>query len=361
MKIGILTMHRVLNYGSALQAFSLQHYLESLGHSVELIDYIFPNKGTVSFYQRCVQGAKDLLTQRYKKKLRFQKFYSDYYRCTEKQYMAPSSLEDADFDYDIIFTGSDQVWNPIHIKEDYSFFLPFVKKGIRKCSYSSSFSVDRLPVDIQPTVRSFLQTYDCISVREKSGQKIVRDLIGKDVSVTCDPTMLLDKEEWMNIASSVRPKIKSPYILLYVLSYAYNPYPEIDRIISRVQSELKLPLVSLDGVNDDYIKKNALIIRDAGPLEFLHLINNAAFVITTSFHGTAFSLNFGKPFFSVVRDRTGFDTRMVDLLERVNVDRAIPFTMNPDAVQVSMEDGFVCDIEGFRKESFSYLRQCLSL
>lgn len=165
----------------------------------------------------------------------------------------------------------------------------------------------------------------------------------------------------MNIASSVRPKIKSPYILLYVLSYAYNPYPEIDRIISRVQSELKLPLVSLDGVNDVYIKKNALIIRDAGPLEFLHLINNAAFVITTSFHGTAFSLNFGKPFFSVVRDRTGFDTRMVDLLERVKVDRAIPFTVNPDTVQVSMEDGFVYDIERFREESFSYLRQCLSL
>lgn len=353
-------MHKVLNYGSALQAFALQHYLESFGHRVELIDYIFPRKIDTLAYKKYVQLTKDLLTGRFKKVRRFRKFYDYYYHCTEKQYMTPSSLEDADFDYDIIFTGSDQVWNPIHIKEDYSFFLPFVKNGIRKCSYSSSFSVDRIPVDIQPTVKSFLQTYDCISVREKSGQKIVRDLIGKDVPVTCDPTMLLNREEWMKIAGSDQSKIESPYILLYILSYAYNPYPEIDGIISRVQSELNLPLVSLGGANDDYIKKNALIIRDAGPLEFLHLIDNAAFIITTSFHGTAFSLNFGKPFFSVVRDKTGFDTRMVDLLERVNVDRAIPFTMNPDSIQVREKNDFVYDIEGFREESFSYLRQCLS-
>ena len=212
-------------------------------------------------------------------------------------------------------TGSDQVWNPKHIKDDYSFFLPFAPEGIKKVSYASSFSTAEIPDELKTIYKEFLDSYSAISVREKSGIKIIQELVGKDVEMVCDPTLLLSKDEWNELIKDLPNPIGTPYILAYILRYAYDPYPEINRIIDTVQNELGLHLVILDGSLSDMKRKNATVIKNAGPLEFLNLVKNASFIITTSFHGTAFALNFGIPFYSVIKDRSGFDTRMIDLLE----------------------------------------------
>ena len=318
MKIGILTMHKVLNYGSALQAYALQHYISSLGHDAELIDYIFPNgsrKARLTFKQRLTYPIKSLLSGKLRKKRRFQKFYRKYFVCSDELFNTPEELSNAKFDYGILMTGSDQVWNPKHIKDDYSFFLPFASEGTTKVSYASSFSTAEIPDELKPTYRKFLDSYSAISVREKSGVKIVKELVGKDADMVCDPTLLLSKDEWNELVKDMPNPVGQPYILAYILRYAYDPYPEINRIIDAVQKELGLHLVILDGSLADTKRENATVIKNAGPLEFLNLVKNASFIITTSFHGTAFALNFEIPFYSVIKDRSGFDTRMIDLLE----------------------------------------------
>ena len=363
MKIGILTMHKVLNYGSALQAYALQHYVSSLGHNAELIDYIFPNgkrKARLTIRQRLIYPIKSLLSGKMRKKSRFQKFYRKYFVCTDKRFNSPEELSKAKFEYDILMTGSDQVWNPKHIKDDYSFFLPFASEGTKKVSYASSFSTAEIPDELKPIYREFLDSYSAISVREKSGAKIVKELVGKNAEMVCDPTLLLSKDEWNELIKDFPSPIDKPYILAYILRYAYDPYPEINKIIDAVQNELGLHLVILDGSLSDIKRKNASVIKNAGPLEFLNLVKNASFIITTSFHGTAFALNYGIPFYSVIKDMSGFDTRMIDLLDCIRCDnRLVKYNSSLDYVDCTLiknNDIFNGVIDNSRK----FLQQMLS-
>ena len=354
-------MHKVLNYGSALQAYALQHYISSLGYDAELIDYIFPNgnrKVILTFKQRLIYTIKSLLSGKLRKKRRFQKFYKKYYVCTDKRFNSPEELSNAKFDYDILMTGSDQVWNPKHIKDDYSFFLPFASERTKKVSYASSFSTAEIPDELKPIYKGFLGSYYTISVREKSGVRIVKELVGKDAEMVCDPTLLLFKEEWSELIKDKPNPIGQPYILAYILRYAYDPYPEINRIIDAVQKELGLHLVFLDGSLSDMKRKNATVIRNAGPLEFLNLVKNASFIITTSFHGTAFALNFGIPFYSVIKDKSGFDTRMIDLLAEVECeDRAVVYNSNVEPVCMNI---IKSTCTKYRIESQKYLCKILN-
>ena len=364
-RIGILTMHRVQNYGSALQAYALQEYINRLGYDVELIDYIFPNR---KHKQR--RSLKKIIKSTLfkwifalpllRKNKRFARFYSDYYKCSEQQFNNPQSLMQYDYPYDVLMTGSDQVWNPIHIFTDTSFFLPFAHAHTPKIAYAPSFSVASVPEGFDTIIRPYVEAYSHISVREKSGLNIMKSLTDKEVSMVCDPTLLLTKADWSVLAAQSEIKINEPYILVYVLSYAYNPYPAINAIIEKVQQELDMPLILLDAPVLDMKFKNARFIKDAGPAEFLYLVQHASFVITTSFHGTAFALNFGIPFYSVIRDRSGFDTRMIDLLESVDADRAIVYNQ---LIDKSITMDYACvggRLEALRRHSQAYILNSLN-
>ena len=148
--------------------------------------------------------------------------------------------------------------------------------------------------------------------------------------------------------------------MVYVLHYAYNPYPEINTIIEKVQQELNLPLILLDAPLLEMRFKNARFIKDAGPLDFLYLVKHASYVITTSFHGTAFALNFGIPFYSVIRDRSGFDTRMMDLIDAVEADRAIVYNQPIDR-PLTMDYAPVTErLEEMRHRSQEYIKNSLA-
>ena len=364
-RIGILTMHRVQNYGSALQAYALQEYINRLGYDAELIDYIFPNKKHKQHRSLKKRIKSTLFKWAFclpllRKSKRFTRFYKTYYKCSKLQFDSPESLMQYDYSYDILMTGSDQVWNPIHILTDTSFFLTFAKKHTPKIAYAPSFSVASIPEEFHTIIRPYLDTYAHISVREKSGLDIVKALTNKEVNQACDPTLLLTKEDWSTLATQSKYKIKGPYILVYVLHYAYNPYPEINAIIEKVQQELDMPLILLDAPVLEMKFKNARFIKDAGPAEFLYLVQNASFVITTSFHGTAFALNFGIPFYSVIKDRSGFDTRMMDLIDAVEADRAIVYNQPIDRA-LTMDYTYVSErLEQLRKHSQDYIKRSLA-
>lgn len=358
-KIGILTMHKVLNYGSALQAFALLHTLNKLQTDSVLIDYKFPNsiKRSVSttirrFFVNLLSGF--IFTR---KKKRFQRFYQTYFKCTSQVYKTPEDLKKGKFDFDIYMTGSDQVWNPLHVKDDTSFLLPFVDKKATKLAYAASFATTEIPSHLKEKYSELLSEYKAISVREKSGITLAESLTGKKAELVCDPTLLLTKEEWSELAVQVPQRIKEPYILAYILTYAYNPYPEIDNIINEIQNKLNLKLVILDGSAKDLKRKNCTVIKDAGPLEFLSLVKNASFIITTSFHGTAFALNFEKSFYSVVKSFDSSDSRMLNLLEYVDAkDRAIGYNKEISNFQPIINYSHIAPkIRDYRNKSKDFL------
>lgn len=362
-KIGILTMHKVQNYGSALQAYALLHALEGLQTNSVLIDYKFPNSTKRSVRTTLRRFFVNLLSGFVftRKKKRFQSFYQTYFKCTPKVYSTPEELQKGDFNFDIYMTGSDQVWNPCHVKDDTSFLLPFANNEATKLAYAASFATTEIPPHLKDKYSELLSEYKAISVREKSGITLAESLTGKKAELVCDPTLLLSKEEWSNLANQVPQRIKEPYILAYILTYAYNPYPEIDNIINEIQNKLNLKLVILNGSIKDLKRKNSIVIKDAGPLEFLNLIKNASFIITTSFHGTAFALNFEKPFYSIIKSFDNTDSRMLSLLEYVEAkDRAIIYDGHISNFQSTLDYSHITSkIETFRNKSIDFLVQNL--
>ena len=361
-------MHLPINYGSALQTYALQKTIDKLGYDARIINYVYPNKihkEPLSFKKLIVKGISLVINAiglfpniRQKKKYRY--FYKKYYKLTDKQYESMEELQTCPPEMDIYMTGSDQVWNSNFVKGDTSFLLGFVPAYKPKMSFSSSFAVDYVLDEYRETYSKLLAQYSFIGVRERSSIELVRDLTGKDAVLVCDPSLLLSKEEWQPMTEDARVRLPKKYVLAYILGYSFNPYPYIDSIIDRVQKELGLEVIYINGSKRDYFKKNSRVLKTTGPLEFLKLFANASFVITTSFHGVAFATNFGIPFYGVIK-KGNKDTRIMSLLSVCGLEeRAVQFdgqTLPP--IQCDMSHAQVKLFE-FRKSSMDYLKNSLS-
>lgn len=368
--VGVLTMHRVQNYGSVLQAYALFYIINSLGYNCEIIDYQYPNpyhengvryKDSRPFICRLVQrGLYFLLYRNTIQKNRFNAFvekyltFSKYYKTKEEIYSRPPK-------YDVYVTGSDQVWNPVCMKGDPVFFLAFASQDAYKISYASSFSISEIPIQYQEAYKKYLFDYHSISVREKSGAKIVKTLTGYNSEIVCDPTLLLSRYDYEEIAKESQLKVKGKYILVYALNYAYNPYPQIDKVVQKVKDQLGLSVVYLhsNSIENYHLGRS---VTSAGPCEFISLFLNASFVITSSFHGTAFSLNFGVPFYAIVPRRTSSDSRIISLLKIVglenrgiSVDQQLPAILN---LNVDFATPYL-KLKDYRDSSLNFLYKSL--
>ena len=323
MKIGILTMHRVVNYGSALQTYALQRFLKEKGFESEIIDFVFTNTP---------HGLKNWLRYLFKcnfiSSIKFRKFWKENYILSKQCYKTKKELSDASCKYDIYLTGSDQVWNPNHNGEELTFMFDFIKSPTAiKVSYASSFSNSVIPQHMGKKYSELLSQYSTISVREEKALGLIKNLTGKDAAWVCDPTLLIGKEVWLKLAQKTKITIKEPYVLFYILTYAYNPYPEIERIIRQIQEKYKgCRFVFLNGKVSDKWRHNSVVVNNISPYEFISLIEKAEFVVTTSFHGTAFAINFRKPFYSIIQSNLLLDDRMYSLLHRLGLEnRAVRY------------------------------------
>lgn len=373
-KIGIMTMHKVINSGSALQAFALQKKLEQLGYISEIIDYIFPNAAHVPTSKRqrlWMEYAPQWLQYWHKMRylrtvpndrtrlIRFTEFYKHNLKLSSRTYPSIKSLLSHTPKYDLYMTGSDQVWNPQHVKNDGSFLFSFLKGMEPRVSYAASFTTSELPDNVFPTFAKLLPKYKYLSVREASGIQLAIRLGGCTPKLVCDPTLLLKKEDYHAIAEQSNFKPQGKYILAYILTYAYDPYPYIRYIIEDVKKQLGLPVIILQSHHKE--DEVDTIVNDEGPCEFLWLFEHSEFVITTSFHGTAFALNFEKPFYSVVQNETTTDSRIVSLLQRVHRTDSI-LVYNRDRVneikpQQTTNNQY---LETFRHESVEVLKEIVS-
>ncbi|MBQ8806700.1 MAG: polysaccharide pyruvyl transferase family protein [Bacteroidaceae bacterium] len=369
-KIGIITMHKVLNAGSSLQAWALYHKIEQLGYSCEIIDYQYPNHFHCS-HQRSVnirhnvirdwinRGKYFLLYRTKKQHKRFSKFWQSSWQ-SSAPYNSPESLQQNPPKYDIYIVGSDQVWNPKCMYGDPSFFCAFANDKPR-ISYASSFAQADIPNELYKTYETLLSGFSSISVREEGARDLVRKLTGKDATVVCDPTLLLTKQDYAPFIAKSEIKIKKPYILAYILSYAYNPYPTILEVIEKVSRERKLPVIyMMANTIDDYHFGHS--ITNAGPNEFLSLIANAECVVTSSFHGVAFALNFEKDFYTVLPKNVNKNNRIYSLLQTVGVLNRVVYKDSHFSMSSTKLDykSINIKIKEFREESTKYLECTLS-
>lgn len=361
-------MHKVLNFGSALQAYALQRKISLLGYHSEIIDYVYNwqpepkiniclmKEKISSFLRDAVLGFPHKTQDR-----RFNLFYQKHMLCSQNQYNR-LNMNCNRMDYDMYCTGSDQVWNPRFINDDTHYLLSFVPAGIPRFAYAASFATDYIENDRESVYRKYLSRYNFITVREQSGVALVNQFADKKAQVVCDPTILLDESEWNVIAKESRHKDEGEYILVYLLGYMFNMRPQVYGIIDRIQAELGLKVIYLNGSRYEANRPNSKLVKDCGPAEFLHLFQNARFVVTDSFHGTAFSCIFNRPFIGVIRDENSSDSRIKSLVELVgNACSLVCYKDIPDFSKKSI-DRYKCDrlrLEAFRKESCELLENMI--
>ena len=373
-KIGILTVHKIINNGSLLQAFATQRALYNLGYDSEIIDYDYPNKfhldggKNIGFVEKISRFFKSTILSLikllfYRNRISAGKTVSDFVskhlRLSPKRYKSGEEIRSNPPFYDVYISGSDQIWNPRYMKGDGVFFLDFVKNGAKKISYASSVAVNKIEEPMRKSYTERLSTYSSISLREKTGVDLIENLTGKKASLVCDPTLLLTREEWDSFISPPTIKIATPYILAYILNYSYNPYPEVFALLRDLRKKTNLPVVFLSlpprkALHAIFSTK----IASASPSDFINLIKNASYVFTTSFHGSIFSLIYNTPLVCYTNPN---DSRLPDLLKTMGCANCIvPFGSKSLPPDIQIDFSVVnAQMEKLRKISYSYLKNAI--
>ena len=366
-------MHRVMNYGSVLQAYALQQMVTSLGYDTELIDYEYPN----AFHEKN-QQKKSILYKVAKfgfgvmrkvlysilyhgdKKSKIEAFATSHFNLSAKRYFTVDSIQKNPPEYDVYITGSDQVWNPSFTLGDSIFMLSFVDASRKKIAYAPSVTMRNIPLEYKDIFKDNLSQYSSLSVRDNYSAEDLTKLLNRPVTTVCDPVLLLSQNDYESIVAESKIKIKEKYVLLYILDYMFDPYPNIVPIIEKIKRQFDCPVYFIWGK-----KKHSILcgsdkyIPVPSVADFLSLIKNAEVVITTSFHGTAFSLIFRKQFLSIVNN-SDKDSRIGDLLKQVG--------LNNNCVDInSTFEKYVpidyqqadCNIENYINKSRQFLQDSL--
>lgn len=308
-KVGIITFHKSLNYGSALQAWALSNYISKLGYDVKIVDYTPNNyreyydlfwKPTSVRYIKSDLLHTIWLPFLLRRKKGFSDFSDRYLPLSEKKYASGDDLTDFVSDQDIMICGSDQIWNTkaIDFNLDYVLYNYHCK---RKVSYAPSIGDSILDESKDAElIKNSLKEFDFLSAREQSGASNIEAFLGHRVNVetVLDPTLLHNASDYKKLA--FKKRMKKPYIFFYSVWYASTA---VEAAIALSQ-KYDLPVYTMmSGRGNSYLLKNMSTIKlpryDCGPSGFLSMIKNAKYVITDSFHGTAFSVIFEKKFVAI--------------------------------------------------------------
>jgi hypothetical protein len=233
---------------------------------------------------------------------------------TDRTYERLNQLIENPPPFDVFVTGSDQVWRPSLLNREIGdiYHLCFASpRYARLVSYAPSFGVNRIPKQYHKRISHYLKRYHALSIREKQGNDIIFNLIGKKATQVLDPTLLLTAEDYDSILQT--PPSLEEYILVYPMELGNGKaFLHLVKAIKRI---MNLPVVCAFPLNFDFrwLLVADRVILDAGPREFLGLFKNASFICTNSFHGTVFSLIYKKSFLSM-RHSTS-NSRIQSLLE----------------------------------------------
>lgn len=322
MKIGIITMHYNLNYGAVLQAYATKNVICDLGYDAEIINFINPDakKNMKLFGGRWIDKLRACLylQKRVRRLKLFKKFISEEICGSTMQFSDPSMINTDWLKYDVYVTGSDQTFNLFlsdNVKFREAYFMPLIK--FNKMSYAASMgdSILKHSEESKKWVREALNTYDFLSVRENSAADFIETLGIKRPNVVLDPTLLLDVERWESLANEIKYEPNS-----YIFFYSVVSDKWVVDAVKQVAKKLNLRVVASHFKNRFEMDADFIRAEECGPREFLSLVKNAAFVCTSSFHGTVFSLLFRKKFLALSITPKG---RIENLLSNIGLLGAI--------------------------------------
>lgn len=385
-KIGIVSCYFKDNYGSMLQAYATKKILDNnnipnetiaIGNNKDFkngkLKYYVTQIFNFSFIKTKFGMIKFKIDKILNKKLKsnvairtkkYQEFRKEFNMSeSTSTYKELSNL--CQKKYSDVIVGSDQLWLPVNVVADY-YTLNWVPDNINKVSYATSFGVSTIPEKYRPLYKSFLNRINHLSVREDTGVKLVKELSNKDAKLVCDPTLLLTREEWEEIATPNRI-IQEKYILCYFLGKNI----EHRKFAEKLKKETGHKIVSLNHA-DEYVKYSDIYADitpyDIGPKEWINLIKNAEYICTDSFHGTVFSLLFNKKFFDFRRhsskNKNSTNSRIDSLLKVAGVssERILQGTENIKKVLEYEIDFKIVNknIGNFRNESKKWLLKSIS-
>ena len=371
MKVGLITYHSAYNFGSVLQAYATQAIISQLGHKVEIINYRMPSqKNFYSLFPKNI-GKKQLIInlltlstvgKRKKRQEKYENLFDRLFVLTE-EFNEPEEFGILSNRFDVYISGSDQVWNNKsneYIGVDWKkymgpYLLDFTSK--RKISYASSpESMSREELE---EIKEELSSFKYISCREQYASNILEDVIGSNIETVLDPTLLLRKEEWLKLTKGWSNKYtNSKYIFYYVFKGMRGLNSDL-KIICEIAEKRGLTVITSVPLSFVVPRKNLINAVDADAIDFLGLINNAEYIITNSYHGTLFSVNFNKNFYSLQSEkieysrveqmakRLCFSDRVIYSLENANLDSIIDFSTINNQIRVQTA------------ESISYLKRAI--
>lgn len=383
-KVGIVSCYFKHNYGSMLQAYATQKVLDNMeipNETINIDENIDFANGKKKYYMSQITNIPFIKSKLGMVKLKLDKkinknlgnniqIRDNKYKEFEKNfkltkpYKTYKELSAQCANYSDVIVGSDQLWLPVNVVADY-YTLNWVPDNVNKVSYATSFGVSTVPDKYKNDYKKFLNRINCLSTREEAGIKLVEQLSDNKATLVCDPTLLLNKEEWMDIQKK-EPIIKEKYILCYFLGKNI----EHRKFAERLKEKTGCKIVSLNHA-DEYVKYSDKFCDyapyDIGPAEWINLIRNAEYVCTDSFHGTVFSLINNTKFFTFERysnknSKVSTNSRIysllgiVDLKERIlsgteDVDDVIKMQINFDNVNEK--------IDKFRESSKIFLKNSI--
>lgn len=386
-KIGIVSCYFQHNYGSMLQALATQMALDKLNYKNETVDISGFNheikKAKLLYFAKAsltsdillskLGMAKNVLIKKFSKneyaamsRIRAEKFdnFSKKWFRMSPQYTSKKELGNSCKEsYSSVLVGSDQLWLPGNIAADY-YTLNFVPETVNTIAYATSFGQSSLPKDSARKAALFLKKIRHIGVREESGQKLVKELAGRDVPVVCDPTLLFTGEEWLSIQKD-EPIVEDKYILCYFL----GNNPPHREFAKRLKKATGCKIVALTHL-DEFVKSDEGYADETpynvDPADFLNLIRNATYVCTDSFHCSVFSMLYKKVFFTFRRyarkTKSSTNSRLDTLFRLAGVSGRILEGTEDIQKCLSMEinyDGVHQNFAKIREESYQYLQKAL--
>lgn len=355
-KIGILTFHRALNYGAVLQAYALEKKMSNITDEevmVELIDYRCPKIETSrkianKFSKISLKNCARVIALVWKK-AKFDNFLKKIK--ISKEIYSIENLNNINEEYDKIVVGSDQVWNYLLTEKDYTYLLNFKLDNKKKYSYAASLGLNDLGNE-REKYNKVLNCFNKISVRENESVDILKN-IGVEVNgVHLDPTLLLTGKEWLDYLN-INGASKEKYILVYNILKPEKMF------------ELAKEISCKTGYRIIYIPNGIMPPKNTGKLmfpnivKFIELFANAEYIITNSFHGTVFSIEFHKKMLIELLGEGKSNARVKSLLKICNLEDRIfaeDYTKIFEDINWETVDK---NLENARKDSLLYIKEIL--
>ena len=332
--------------------FALYHVLQSQNVDVEIINYI-PNH--VIHKRTRKKGLRDVAVAAVSafvvksSKSAFRDFEEQIIKYPQKPITTTAELQVLAKRYDRIIVGSDQVWNPTVTGNDLNYYLAFSDEDKQKAAYAPSFGISQIPEEDRDHIAELLVQFKYLSVRESQGHQIIRDLIGREVPVVLDPTMLILPEIWRKQKKQMKlPAGK------YVLFYTIKPSLDLRQFAQKLADQNGLNLITIGGRLREFLDYSKHPVSGVGPREFLSLIDGAEYVVTNSFHGTAFSIILQKNFY--VEYSSDTNSRLMNIVDTFKLYDAVVDcdTLDKPHVQIDYDKvARILDVE--RKKSLEYL------